>query len=338
MFSDELEMLIEAAIADGVITEKERAVLIKRAEAEGVDIEEFNLVLESKLDQYKKNLTKSHNRESLQPRAYQWLLSNLERNIRNVESESERLITSLRKETFLDFKNNKLEDYYEYDFNKNNKIFEIGRERDKKIKAIIDNVPFSDNVRDIHEMLQYLKPKTISSYKCPYGKDVKDAFIAKYNEFLKIAREKYEDQPDIKAILDREAEEEKKEKENQRKNEEALSRQTLIKLKKEIDDAKNASYPGNYDSRIKKRSKAVAAVIKNFQLPDNREDLLELMKYLRPFYNKDVWKDRENEYKREAEAYREKYIESSKVAQELFPGDAEIEKECIKKKKLFGLF
>ena len=38
MFSKELEEIIEAALADGVLTDKERAVLHKRALAEGVDL------------------------------------------------------------------------------------------------------------------------------------------------------------------------------------------------------------------------------------------------------------------------------------------------------------
>ena len=37
MFSKELEEFIDAALADGTLTEKERAVLYKRSQAEGVD-------------------------------------------------------------------------------------------------------------------------------------------------------------------------------------------------------------------------------------------------------------------------------------------------------------
>ena len=44
MFSEELEALISAALADGAITDKERNVLIKRAVSEGVDPDEFELI------------------------------------------------------------------------------------------------------------------------------------------------------------------------------------------------------------------------------------------------------------------------------------------------------
>lgn len=49
MYSKELQELIDLVLADGVITEKERQVLYRRAQAEGVDIMELEVVLEGKL-------------------------------------------------------------------------------------------------------------------------------------------------------------------------------------------------------------------------------------------------------------------------------------------------
>ena len=54
MFSKELEEVIEAALADGVITEKERAVLHKRALLEGIDPDELDVVIEGRLSKMKK--------------------------------------------------------------------------------------------------------------------------------------------------------------------------------------------------------------------------------------------------------------------------------------------
>ncbi len=48
-FSEELEQLIDSAMADGFISEKERAVLHKRAVAEGLDPDEFDVVLDALL-------------------------------------------------------------------------------------------------------------------------------------------------------------------------------------------------------------------------------------------------------------------------------------------------
>lgn len=54
MFSKELEEVIEAALADGVLTDKERAVLHKRAAAEDVDPDELDVVIDGRLAKAKK--------------------------------------------------------------------------------------------------------------------------------------------------------------------------------------------------------------------------------------------------------------------------------------------
>ena len=54
MFSKELEEIIEAALADGVLTDKERAVLHKRAQAEGVDPDELDIVIDGRLAKMKR--------------------------------------------------------------------------------------------------------------------------------------------------------------------------------------------------------------------------------------------------------------------------------------------
>ena len=46
MYNEKLEALITAALADGVLTDKEKNLLFKKAEAMGIDRDEFELVLE----------------------------------------------------------------------------------------------------------------------------------------------------------------------------------------------------------------------------------------------------------------------------------------------------
>ena len=53
MYSEELESLIEIALADGELTEKERQILLKRAQSEGVDSDEFEMVLAARLTKMK---------------------------------------------------------------------------------------------------------------------------------------------------------------------------------------------------------------------------------------------------------------------------------------------
>jgi len=49
MFSDELNQLIETLVNDGVLTEKEREVIHKRAILEGLDPDEVDLHLNAKV-------------------------------------------------------------------------------------------------------------------------------------------------------------------------------------------------------------------------------------------------------------------------------------------------
>lgn len=53
-YSKELEAVIEAALADGVLTDKERAVLHKKAQREGIDPDELDVVIEGRLAKMKR--------------------------------------------------------------------------------------------------------------------------------------------------------------------------------------------------------------------------------------------------------------------------------------------
>lgn len=53
MYSKELEAIIEAALADGVLTDKEREVLHRRAAQEGVDTDELDVIIDGKLAKMK---------------------------------------------------------------------------------------------------------------------------------------------------------------------------------------------------------------------------------------------------------------------------------------------
>ena len=53
MYSPQLEKLIAFAMADGELSEKEKQILFKKAEAEGIDLDEFEMVLEAKMHQSK---------------------------------------------------------------------------------------------------------------------------------------------------------------------------------------------------------------------------------------------------------------------------------------------
>ena len=54
MYDSALEKLIDVALADGELTEKEKQVLFRRAESMGVDLDEFEMVLEARLFEKKR--------------------------------------------------------------------------------------------------------------------------------------------------------------------------------------------------------------------------------------------------------------------------------------------
>ena len=47
MFSKELESLIQATLEDGILEDNEKAALVKRAQKEGVDLDELEIYITS---------------------------------------------------------------------------------------------------------------------------------------------------------------------------------------------------------------------------------------------------------------------------------------------------
>ncbi len=65
MFNDKLDKLIEMALMDGVITEKERNALFKKAKEIGVDLDEFEMVLDAKLVEKQKEGAPTKNKDNV---------------------------------------------------------------------------------------------------------------------------------------------------------------------------------------------------------------------------------------------------------------------------------
>ena len=63
MFSERLENLIEAALQDGVLTDQEKASIIKRAQAEGEDIDEVEIYIQSLMQKRQQELNQKNKEE-----------------------------------------------------------------------------------------------------------------------------------------------------------------------------------------------------------------------------------------------------------------------------------
>ena len=55
MYNEQIKSLIDLALADGELTEKEKQILFKKAEAAGIDLDEFEMVLEARLFEKQKS-------------------------------------------------------------------------------------------------------------------------------------------------------------------------------------------------------------------------------------------------------------------------------------------
>jgi len=97
-YSEKLESLIDMALSDGELSEKEKQVLFKKAELEGIDLDEFEMVLESKLHNILKSNEKNisindstNKNENLNPDRYNELEKLLNITLSDgILSESER--------------------------------------------------------------------------------------------------------------------------------------------------------------------------------------------------------------------------------------------------------
>ena len=66
MFNEQLEKLIEMALIDGMLSDKEREILKRKAVSQGVDEDEFEMVLEAKLYEKQQNLISTENLQNNQ--------------------------------------------------------------------------------------------------------------------------------------------------------------------------------------------------------------------------------------------------------------------------------
>ena len=63
MFSKEMEALIEATLQDGMLTDQEKAVLVKRAQKEGIDVDELDVYIQSLLQKRQQEQIEKRNQQ-----------------------------------------------------------------------------------------------------------------------------------------------------------------------------------------------------------------------------------------------------------------------------------
>lgn len=215
MYSLELESLIEIALADGQLTEKEKQILINRAQSEGIDSDEFEMVLDARLEKAKSKLASSSiygearkcpscgaNVVGLQGRCpycgttFEGLQAN---------SAMERLAEAIGKAT-CECKERYAKVVVEKEQAKARStrksriwdINEVDDDTDEVVAGIIKNFPVPNTKTDLVEFIIALKPKTQGGV----SDLIKDAYYAKYKECLDKARYMFPDDHEIKRLLE----------------------------------------------------------------------------------------------------------------------------------------
>ena len=178
--SPKLIKMIDAAIKDGVITEKENQAIRQRALKEGYNMSRFDVLLDRYL--FDRRSQKRVDTESL-------MLNNAE----NIDED-----TSLTSSQKLSFKLKKLEDKWirtiddEFFESKKRKLEE---RKDKDIKDFIKLFPVPTEKDDLYDFINAIADKRHGNHENEYQE--------KFNESIKKAKALYGNDPQFKPLIER---------------------------------------------------------------------------------------------------------------------------------------
>lgn len=177
MFSDELEMLIEAAIADGEITEKERAVLHKRAIAEGVDPDELDMIVDSRLSKVKNQSKKEEKTSFAEPRFINILNQKLSKAREEFDDNADTIEESDRE-----------------------------TERGNKIATIINTIELPLDKANLLDLIMHIKPYLKKNVWNTRGVNSEEYIIAKayqnrYKEIIERIKLYFPEDSEFKTII-----------------------------------------------------------------------------------------------------------------------------------------
>lgn len=210
MYNEQLEQLIDAALADGELTEKEKQVLFKKALALGVDLDEFEMVLDARLVKLKKaeeekaasSAPKSNKFGDVKKcpacgaivQSYQGVCPECGYAFENIEANSSsrrfaEMLDKMTKEEENKSALKKISQTYAGYFS--------GRAMDTRIHAAIRNFPVPNTKADLMEFIITMKTK-MSDNQSLYA----DAYRTKYKECIDKARMLFPHDKDLAPFLE----------------------------------------------------------------------------------------------------------------------------------------
>jgi len=198
MYDEKLEQLIDAALADGVLTEKEKQILFKKAQTMGVDLDEFEMVLDARLVKLKK--AEEEQAASSAPKSdkfgdvkkcpacgaivqsYQGVCSECGYAFENIKSVNSAKELSDKLES-INEKYNRQEAAIEgHTTDDDDKRFSIRKDKNAALAQAIKTFPIPTSKSDLFEMLIMLQT---SALDVSTHREVASAYMSKYKECLK---------------------------------------------------------------------------------------------------------------------------------------------------------
>lgn len=205
MYSDQLEAIIDAALADGMLTDKEREVLHKRAAQEGIDIDELDVIIDGRLAKIKKQ------EDWLSPIPPQNLENEKMGNVVKCPNcgstdVAGRAVCPACGYSFTNIKSNRsaeklAKQLAEIEFSRRGSLFggvvaAYGGGKTAEKASIIKNFPVPNTRDDLLEFLSLLKPKSSKYQKIVPAADSEQyrlapAYYVKYVECIDKARRSF---------------------------------------------------------------------------------------------------------------------------------------------------
>lgn len=186
MFSKELQTLIDAAITSGEITEKTRAVLHKRAEADGVDPDELDMIIDSMLAQKKEHAERRAERKAEKS---------------DSPTALTRLLAKIEEVGAREFKDDEDEDGDDAE-----------EKRADALANTIKNFPLPKDKEELLEIIYFIKPylnKKAWNTDTLAEEEMAKAYRHRYKEICNLVKTRYANDADLVAATAEEQKEKK---------------------------------------------------------------------------------------------------------------------------------
>lgn len=184
MYDDDIEKLVQLALEDDGLTDKERKVLLKKAEAKGIDPDEFDMYLDTRLARKTSAPKGTESKESIREcpncgkripaskticPACGWEL--------DIESDNQSAVYRLSQEL------------------KNRSLLNFQTEY-----TVIRSFPIPRAKNDLLELTIYFKTRCLSDFKDEIW-DEEDACVQKYKECILKAKQYYNNDADFLPLM-----------------------------------------------------------------------------------------------------------------------------------------